>query len=192
MADDCKKKVECIKGMPPYGCMPCGEFKLDARESYMFDLIAQENTNAVAVELLLYPLSRKKSTIDPLYGEAVAFAFDGPFRVLGYVEKPTVSTEVREGGFRQTFPSTITIPRLNLEEVGAPIPRESDVVGFWEIRYWIRDGVTNKASDIARYFFNVTDVEEDGFVFDGPHFTQLKLSLTRNSEFVPERRVANR
>jgi hypothetical protein len=146
----------------------------------------------VAVELLLYPLSRKKSTIDLLYGEAVAFAFDGPFRVLGYVEKPTVSTEVREGGFRQTFPSTITIPRLNLEEVGAPIPRESDVVGFWEIRYWIRDGVTNKASDIARYFFNVTNVEEDGFVFDGPHFTQLKLSLTRNSEFVPERRVANR
>jgi len=179
MADDCKKKVECVKGLPPV-------------ESYMFDAIAQEQTNAIAVPIELYPLSRKKSVVDPLYGEAVTFGWDGPFGLLGSVEKPMVSTEVRAGGFKQTFPSSVRIVRLSLEEIGAPAPRESDVVGFWEIPYWTNDGSTNKASTIKRYFFNVSQVEEDGFVFGGPYFTQFKLTLARNTEFVPERRVANR
>lgn len=192
MSDDCKKKVECVKGLGPVFCMPCGEFHLDESESWMFDNIAQESTSGVAVDLVLYPLSRKKSTIDPLYGEAIEFAFSGPFKVRGFVEKPQVSTEVRAEGLRQSFPGTIWIPRINLEQAGVPTPRESDVLGFWEIPYWMNDGVTNKASTIARYFFNVTNVEEDGFVFDGPYFTQFKLSITRNTEFVPERRVANR
>jgi len=192
MSDDCKKKVECVTGLGDVHCMTCGEFKLDSSESYMFDVISQEHTNAVAVELLLYSLSRKRSVIDPLYGEAIDYAWDGPFKILGFVEKPTVSTEVREQGYKQAFPGTIWIPRLNLEQAGAPVPRESDVVGFWEIPYWVNDGVTNKASDIPRYFFNVTQIEEDGFVFDGPHWTQLKMTVNRNTEFVPERRVFNR
>lgn len=189
---DCKKKVECVKGMPPVKCMPCGEFRLDGSELWMFDHITQENTNAVAVDLVLYPLSKKKSVIDPLYGEAIEFAFDGPFKILGYVEKPLVSIEVKEQGLKLAFPASVWIPRLSLEEIGAPAPTEADVVGFWEIPYWINEGVTNKASDTPRFFFNVISVEEEGFVFDGPGFTQFKLSVNRNTEFVPERRVANR
>jgi hypothetical protein len=192
MADDCKKKVECITGLPDVQCMPCGEFKLDANESYMFDLITQEHTGAVAVDIMLYPLSRKKSTIDPLYGEAVEWVWDGPYRIEGFVEKPQVSLEVREQGLKVAFPTTIWIPRLNLEQAGAKPPRESDVLGFWNIPYWIDQATTNKASDIPQHFFNVTLVEEDGFVFDGPYFTQYKLTVNRNTEFVPERRIENR
>jgi len=191
--DDCKNKVECITGLPEVECSECGVFKLDATESWMFDNIAQEHTNAVAVDVMLYPLSRKKSTIDPLYGEAIEYAWDGPFRILGFIEKPTVSIEVKQEGLKMMFPTTIWIPRLNLEQAGAPTPRESDVLGFWNIPYWIDQGITNKASDVPpKFFFNLTVVEEDGFVFDGPYFTQFKLSLNRNTEFVPERRVANR
>ena len=192
MADDtCKKKVECLTGLGPVKCMPCGEFNLGG-ELFMHDLIAQEHLGAVGVEVELYLLNRKNSVVDPLYGEAESYAFDGPVKLTGFLQYPAASPEARKEGYRETRAGDVWIARAELEAAGCRGPRENDVIGLWNIPYFNNVAVTNKGSSIRRFFFNVTNVDEDGFPSDRPEFLGFQLTLARNTEFVPERRVFNK
>jgi hypothetical protein len=190
MADECKKKVECFPSQP-VSCRICGEFNLSGQLTIP-DLIAKEYTETIGTKVELYQLDRVKSTVDPLYGEAIEYVWGGPFVLFGYVSYPEPVQEVKREGYKETRSPEVWLARASVEAVGARAPRESDVVGFWNIPYFNNDAVTNKSSPIKRLFFNVTGVIEDGFQSVNPEFVGFKLTTNRNTEFAPERRVTNR
>lgn len=191
MAGPCRKAVGCFPSMP-VKCMDCGEFRLDESGSPIFDSVAVEYTAACGTPVELFSMDRKKTIVDALYGEAVSYAWLGPFKLFAYVPKPAVGPEIRQEGLKESFPLEVVIPRRGLEEAGAPVPAVNDVIGFWQLPYWQGAGTLPAATSIARYYFDVTTVDEDGFLFDTGMFTHFRLTVARNTSFTPERKVFNR
>jgi len=173
---------------------PCedGTFTLTDKELFLFDLIAQEHTNIEGTEIDLYQMSRKRQVTDPLYDEVVLNAFDGPFRLKAWVEYPEVNVEIREEGFRKVLPSTLWVARIDIERVGARPPYYGDVAHFWKTPFFDQQSVSYDVGKTKRgYYFTLTDIYDDGHVFDQASFVGFKATLARNTEFTPERRLTN-
>lgn len=103
----------------------------------LFDSIAQEPARLGGVRVLLYTLRRAKN-LHPLYREPTKggdFEYGGPWEmhgVLDYdqmneVEPPDASTE----GTQIQSEARLQIARKEFEDVGAPEPKQGDVIEFW-------------------------------------------------------------
>jgi len=169
-----------------------GDFHLGDQELFLFDCIASEVNHIAGTDVDFYYLNKGKSKKDALYDEMVKEAWDGPYRLRVWVEWPAPSPEPRQEGFREVWMSSLWVARVDLDAISVRAPYYGDVVGFWKIPYF--DKVSN-AYDVGKnpkgYFFTITEVADDGHLFDNPSFVGFKCQLARNTEFVPERRLTN-
>lgn len=156
---------------------------LDDSEQEFFDCIASEITEMAGEPVNYYSLNRAKTKIDPLYGEATDRKWEGPFRVMAYVQFPNPEVIADEHGFGFDFDGMVTIPRTNLDKLKAPYPFEADVIEMWRTPYHDADSLGQGL------FFDVIKVQNDGHINDSPIFVQFKLTLKRRTQFGAERRL---
>jgi hypothetical protein len=160
-----------------------------AGEKALFDSIAQEHIHISGTPLDFYVLDRAKTTVDPLYGEATEKIWKGPYKFRAHFQWPNPTAESREEGFRETYRSECWIVRKDFEELHCPMPDHGDIIRVWNIPYFNTASVSEENVPHGGYFFNVVQVQDDGHMFDNPEFSGFRLSLTRLTEFSPERRI---
>lgn len=173
---------------------PCldGDFHLGDSEIFLHDLIAVEMNHIAGTDVDFFQLNKKKSKRDPLYDEMLQEEFDGPFRVRTWVEWPAPTPEPRQEGFRQTWYNSLWVARADLEVAGARPPYYGDIVRFWKLPYFDKFSVPYDSGKTPKgYYFTITEISDDGHLFDTSSFVGFKCTLARNSEFTPERRITN-
>ncbi len=156
---------------------------LDDSESAFFDGIATELNTLAGDEINFYGQNRSRSTIDPLYGEYINRAIDGPFRLNAWVKWPQINVDVSEQGFGFEMDGMCSISRLELENANAPYPFEGDIIEMWRTPYHDADSLGKGL------FFDVIRVENDGHINDSPTFVQFKLYLKRRTQNGAERKI---
>lgn len=171
---------------------PSGPWSLDASERHLFDHYAQEHVQIHGTDVEFYSQEEENALRDPLYDELVTPKFRGPFKLRVYVEWASSDPSTQDRGYESQFNSTCWIPRKSLEDVNSPIPSEGDIIRFWKIPFFDATGVDNIVAPGSGYYFNLTDVDDDGHVFDNPDFVGLKATLSRNTSFTPERRLGGK
>lgn len=120
--------------------------------------------------------------VDDLYGEPTGEEFQKPpYQTLGIIkfdESSDKELNVQQYGQEFRFRARMTIPVIEHVENDLPEPYEGDMLEFWA-NSWHEFGV----------FYNVTKVDRGGFIGGSNYHTEWKLTLTRNEDFVPERRL---
>ena len=168
---------------------------LDASERQLFDSVAQEHVGIAGTTIDFYSLSVSGSKRDPLYDEAIEHRFKGPFRLRVWVSYPDNSIDASDRGTTGEFSGTVWFPRKELEDNGAPIPSEGDVFRIWNIPYWNDSAVSPPDPEPVApgrgFYFSITNVDEDGVMFDNPDFVGVSCEYRRRSEFTPERRIGD-
>jgi len=173
-------------------CECADSYAFGSSELGLFDTIAQEHVNIAGTEIDLYQLNKKKTVRDALYDENITEGWDGPFRLKGWVEYPEVFPEVRSEGFRKTFPSSLWVARVDIERIGARAPYYGDVIHFWKTPFFDEQSVAYPHGKAKHgYYFTLTEVYDDGHLFDEASFVGFRATLARNTEFSPERRLTN-
>ena len=165
-------------------------FRFDDRELGLMDSYANEQFSIAGTPVDYYSIDVLGSKKDPLYGEPEERAFKGPYRYTAMFSYAETIPEVREEGLTQRVTPVIYIPRKMIEDAKAPIPSESDVIHAWKIPFYSQySNATPTPPPDAGYYFSVTDVDTNGYLFDSPSFVGYKCQLRRRSEFTPERRI---
>jgi len=149
----------------------------------LFDLWANEHIRICGVEIRYYSFDADNTDVDPVYNEPINRAWNGPFKMFAFVGHEPGSATAEETGFRIEWYTEAWIPRREFERVGCPAPSEGDILEFWRIPYF--DG----ASGGEGYFFDVTQVADDGHLFDGPAFVGFLFDIRRNTTFTPEQKI---
>jgi hypothetical protein len=168
----------------------CGGFSLGASEQALFDCITSEHVNITGTTITYWPQDQSRSIVDPVYNEPVKRAWAGPYTLKGMFAYPNKSTGVAQEGLSSQVDTTLWIPRVEVERVGMKAPSESDVLQVWNTPYWnIEFAVDGYNVPGAGLFFAVTDVREDGVLFDNPVFVGFELTLRRNTQQTPERKL---
>lgn len=171
-------QVDC-EGVKPAGSMTLGD-----SERFLFDSFAQEHVRTSGTPMEFWSQDIEGSERDPLYDEPIVRKWAGPFKIVGYLQRPDSIPEAREEGIRQTFPSEMWVARKEFEDANAPPPKEGDVMRVWNLPFYADIG------DGKGYFFDVIDSDEDGHLFDQASFVGFKLHVNRRTEFTPERRIS--
>jgi len=166
-------------------------FELSRAEEPILSCWAKEQIDIAGVSIELFHLDIEGSVRDPLYDEPIERVFQGSYVLKGFVEYPESNPEAGESGLKGIWTATLWLPRLSVEQAGAPVPAEHDVVRFWNEPFYKKYSVLEQDIEGAGYFFDVTKVDEDGHIFDQPGFVGFKLNLKRDTKFTPERRMAN-
>jgi hypothetical protein len=138
-----------------------------------------------------YPKPLPTTVVDPLYNEAVAWAFQGPYRLPMYIAYPQKDVISGEEGERTHWDATAWVSREEYEaaQLSRP-PSEGDIIQIWKTPFY-KDYSTNDIIPIPNsgYYFDIKNVEEDGHLNDSPDFVGYKLTLIRRTEFTPERKI---
>lgn len=169
---------------------------LDASERQLFDSIAQEHVGIAGTTVDFYALQIEKSVRDPLYDEAIRHNFKGPFRLKIWVSYPDNTVDASDHGSTGSWSGTCWFPRKELEDNGAPVPAEGDIIRTWNIPYW-NDGSLSPEENPENIpgrglYFTITNVDEDGMMFDNPQFVGVSCNFSRRSDFTPERRIGDK
>jgi hypothetical protein len=178
-------------------------FGLTDSERALFDCVVSEQTNIAGTEILYYQLSldtqmnnangEPVSIRDPLYDEPVKRVYLGPYRIKAYMSYPEIGPQLGVEGFNSTADATAFIPRATLEAAGMPYPSESDILGAWNnYPYW-NSSVASAGFKVpnAMFYFAVTDVREEGQLFDTGSFMGFTLTLRRTTQQAPENKIDN-
>lgn len=156
---------------------------LDDSELSLFDSIASDLNTAAGTAVNYYSVNRKKSKIDPLFGEYENRVIDGPFGLDAWFQWPNQAPVVGEAGFTVEFDCTCVISRIHLDNISAPYPTEGDVIETWRTPY-------HDIQSLGKgMFFDIIKVNYDGHINDSPTFVQFKLWLKRRPQFAAERRI---
>lgn len=159
-------------------------------EQALFDSYAQEQVNISGTSVDYWAIDVHGSKKDPLYGEPTERAFAGPFKLIGAFSAPSVDPTMEEFGLNGKWAADIWIARKTFEDANAPIPTEGDVLRTWNIPYYLQTSTMEwKPVPGSGYFFNVIQLQPDGYVGDSPIFVGYKMRLERRAEFTPERRL---
>jgi hypothetical protein len=175
-----------VRTEKPSGCDP---FALDGREVCLFDHFAEEHLNIYGTPIEYYHQDIANSVRDRLYDEPIDRAWLGPYKLKAYVEYIAAQPEAREYGTRITWNGTIWISRKSLETIGAPAPLEGDIIRYWSNKFFKEHSVNGEEVPGAGYYFDVINSDDDGHVFDSAAFTGFKLTVSRRTEYTPERRL---
>jgi len=168
---------------------PSEGLRLTAHERRLFDSVSEEHIRISGTTVEYYHLDIAASNWDPLYGEARDRKFNGPYKIIAYLTYPESPPEMRQEGFRNSFNCECWISRKAMEDANAPAPSEGDVFRVWDLPYFNEGSVDGQNVPSAGYYFDATDVDEDGHLFDNPDFVGFKVTLARRNEFAAERRV---
>lgn len=168
----------------------CAPFRLDGSELCFFDSIADGQVQIAGTPIEYWHQDVENSVRDPLYDEPIARAWQGPFRLMAFVEYAPQQTEAREEGTHSTWTGSIWVSRVSLEGAGARAPAPGDVIRYWGDTAFYGDwGVDGANEPGSMYAFDVQNVTTDGHMFDSSRFVGFKLEVVRRTEFTPERRL---
>lgn len=185
------KKCGTCSFMKPDMKLPqrCGPFRLDGGDAAMFDHFAQEHVEASGTEVLYWHQNLETSIRDPLYDEPIEREWQGPFRFIAYVEYTPGTPQMREEGMTVRWEGRLWVARKTLEDQNIPAPLEGDVMQFWDNRFFREHGVNGEEGAEGGYYFDITNVDDDGHVQDSSHFVGLTINFIRRTEFTAERRL---
>lgn len=206
-----KRDVRCFQPGNPDNARPqcwSGVLKFDPKaELALFDSVAAEHAEISGTPVEIWLMETDPATADPLYNEPVNRLFTGPFGMTGVFGYPDGAPTQNPEGSEMTWPSTLWIARIALETVGCRIPGEGDIIRVWDIPVQNDQAAGLDASpertviesdpihtspfrvEETGYYFNITDADTDAYLFDGPYFVGVNLTLARNTVFRPERRM---
>ncbi len=154
------------------------------------DAVASDSVKISGTEIIYYSLDVYGSQFDPLYKEPIRRAWNGPFKLNGYVEMPTNQRIAREFGSIDVFESSAWLARIDVENARMPVPAPGDVLGFWNIFFFDKKfGINGETNTDSVFYFDVLNVSTDGHIYDSPLFVGFKLTIKRNTAFTAERRL---
>lgn len=182
-----KIKPLCACPAAPTTCT----LNLDASEMFLFDLWSNEHTTIAGTDIEFWSLDIGGSLVDPLYGEAIERRWNGPYRLKAWVQMPQDNPEPGQSGTRTVFEGAVWIPRAQFEQNNAPTPNENDIIRLWNIPFFKGYAVDDEIVPGSGFFFDVTNVNHDGHVFDQASFVGFSLDLARRTDHTPERRLQN-
>lgn len=107
--------------------------------------------------------------------------FQDVYNTIGYVsydEDSDRDVSADEWGLEINYTSDLYIPVWEHMRRGIPEPQLGDMFEFWGDS-WQEFGL----------FFEAVEVNKNGRIHNTPHFTNWKITLERDEEFVPERRL---
>lgn len=169
---------------------PCGSFRFDGAELCLFDSIAEEQLQRAGTPIQYWQQDIENSKRDPLYDEPISRSWRGPYNLMAFVEYAAESMEAREEGTRSVWNGVLWIARISLEQAGGKAPEAGDVVRYWaDAAFYAKHSVIGANEPGSGYYFDVTNVDTDGHLFDSSKFVGFKLELARRTEFTPERRL---
>lgn len=187
--DDVEYFPEGLQGCDDVRFWDCGVgLQITDEEKPLYDSVAVESTLAEGEPVEFYSQDLDRTVRDPVTRQVRKRAWKGPWVVKSRIEWPDSTPEVREEGFVTNWSSRIWMPRALLEQLGAPVPQEGDVVRFWDIPFF-NDKIRLKQLFPAGLFFNVVDVDSDGHIGSTSTFVGFWLTIKRRTDYPPERRV---
>lgn len=107
--------------------------------------------------------------------------FDAVYNTIGSVafdEPSDRDVSANEWGLTVSSQGKLWIPVWEHYQRNIPVPIPGDLFEFWG-GSWQEFGI----------FFEATSVQENGRINNSPHFTNWEVTIVRNDEFVPERRL---
>lgn len=163
---------------------------LNGLDSPLFDTIAMEVMALAGTDSpILWKFAERVGNAvsgfsDCLYEEPI----DGskhyiPYRVMCYFEAKDRSTEVGDDGLVGSTAGRITFVRKNCEIARIPMDEnanhisEGDIIQLWS---------NNK---LRTWYFEITNVNRDGWQHDSDNFTLYVTDVVRNDSFTPERKI---
>lgn len=159
-------------------------------ERPLFDSVAQEPAILSGLAVRLYSLRRAKN-MHPLYREPVEggdFEYQGPWELHGVLEfdqQDEISNAAEQEGTRLESEARLQIARKEFDDVGAPDPKQGDVIEFWD----------DKAFDFVPFtmrrfrYWDVQLANPGENVWSAATFIVWKLTLKHNTRFDPARKV---
>ena len=175
--------------MPVRPMGDCESLSLTDCERALFDCITNEHVNIVGTTVAYYVQNHAQSIVDPVYNEPVKRAWLGPYLLKGFVTLEK-TTGIAMEGESSTFDGELFLPRVECERVNLRAPGESDIVRIWDTPFMNTDFAVD-GFDIpgAGLYFAITDVAEEGWLFDNPSFIGFKCTLRRTTQQTPERKL---
>lgn len=168
------------------------EFTLGAEERFLFDLWAQEHTHILGTKIDVWSLDVEKSKRVAIYDEPSCRTWKGPFTMKGFFQWADSTPEAREDGIRTTWTTEGWISRKDFEDVGAPSLSEGDVIKVWDSAFFKKFSVDDQDIPVSGYFFDVINVNDDGHLWDQFNFVGYSFTISRRTDFTPERRLENK
>ena len=175
--------------MPVRPMGDCETFALGDCERALFDCITSEHVNIIGTSIAYYTQNISQSIVDPVYNEPVKRAWLGPYLLKAFVTLAK-TTGVAMEGLSSQFDGELWLPRSECERVNMLAPSETDIVRVWDTPYYNTEFAVD-GFDIpgAGLYFAITDVQEDGTLFDNPSFVGFKCTLRRTTQQTPERKL---
>lgn len=132
------------------------------------------------------PISSVSGQIDCIYSDPVSgskhyLAYSKG--LMCYFEKPDSLFDATDQGLTEKNEGRMWLARKNLEALKVPLDVEGDHVTAGDIiQLWSK----NK---IRTWYFEVVQVEREGFENDSDVFTHYACNVVRNHNFKPERKI---
>ncbi len=155
-----------------------------------WDSVAQESNRLSGTQIRIYQVRRAKNR-HPLYGEPTDggdFDFAGPWETWGGFEwnqETDVNADAAIEGQQQESEAVLWIARKDLEDVGAPDPKEGDVIELWDNR----DFDFKPFGDRKFRYWDVKKANQSGNVFTSEVFVMWRMELVHKTRFDAARRV---
>lgn len=145
---------------------------IDSHDLAYWDSINAEMAEIAGTEAFLYVLKPEENK-DPLYNEPNQFTYAGPYAIMVVVRQPKRTIDVTERGKERINETQIWFSRAHLEDRDCPIPREGDVLEFWDAQYDLEDIVDESQVPTSPY----------------PSPIQFVMNAKRRERFIPERKT---
>lgn len=165
-------------------------FILGDSEKFLFHLWAKEQVDIVGTEADFFSQDVKGSKRDALYDEPTDRKWSRPYRIKLWFSWPVSSPVSGEEGFSKDFKSQVWVPVTTLVEAQAPEPKEGDVFHLWDFPFYNLDAAPDQEGipNVGLYF-DVKNVNNDGYINDSPSFVGFRCDLSRRTKFSAERRI---
>lgn len=155
-------------------------------ERDLWDSVAMEPARLSGTKIRFWSLRRAKN-MHPLYREPSSksdgeWSFNGPWEMMSHIEYDQNSDETPNAstdGKSTEIESKAWIARREFEDIGAPYPKEGDVIEFWDDAVWGKD----------KRHWDVVKATRDGNVFGSSVFVQFKIDMKTRSKFTPDRKL---
>lgn len=169
---------------------PGEPFRMTDSERSLYDGTATEQAQIAGTPIDYWLIDPLGSEQDALYGEPVKRFFEGPYRFYGIFQAPSVNDYAAEEGLSTIFEGSASIPRKFFEDARAGHPGPGDVLRVWDLPMYLAMSTPEaEAIKTSGYFFDILNVNPDGYVKDTPTFVRYSLRLKRRTTFTPERRL---
>lgn len=163
---------------------------LHKREQSLFDKInAEVYQLAGAEDVVLWkwnkyfgPASGVSGYVDCIYGEPIpGTKHYVQYKIIAYFERPTQIVETSDEGLFTVKEARVFVSRIILERAKVPKNHELEHIAIGDIFEFFRKG--------KKFYFEVRNVEKDGWINDQDTWTQYIADVVLNSTFAAEQKL---